>query len=59
MKGSYSKHIMLLTEFSKIIFEVCYSAQNIVGRVKEPERAIDAWPDANRNANYTLSSRER
>ena len=42
MKGSYSKHIMLLTEFSNIIFEVCYSAQNIVGRVKEPEHAMDA-----------------
>ena len=42
MKGSYSKHIMLLTEFSYIIFEVCYSSQNIVGRLKEPEHAMDA-----------------
>ena len=42
MKGSYSKHIMLMIKFSYISFEECYSAQNIVGRVKEPEHAMDA-----------------
>ena len=50
---------MLMIKFSYISFEECYSAQNIVGRVKEPEHALDAWPDANLYANYTPSSSER
>ena len=59
MKGSYSKQMMCMIKFNYISFEECYSAQNIVGRVKEPEHAMDAWPDANLHANYTPSLRER
>ena len=49
----------MMIKFSYIIFEEWYTAQNIAGRVKEPEHAMDAWPDANLYANYTPSSRER